>query len=140
MTKVCTHREVPASGEFNSDERMMSIAGTPLRRLLLVAPVVALHASVAAGQGATPTPFIDMHAHLNNPAMAAELMSAANVSHLVGFIGAGGSNAVVLAAAKDARIFPFASVSPERRDFRGKWMRGDTTLADDLEAVLASGT
>ena len=118
---------------------MMTTIGMPLWRLLLVGPVLALHASRVDAQGATTTSFIDMHAHLNNPAMAVELMSAANVSHLVGFIGAGGSNATILAAAKNARIFPFASVSPERRDFRGKWMRGDTTLADDLEAVLATG-
>jgi predicted TIM-barrel fold metal-dependent hydrolase len=87
------------------------------------------------------TPFVDMHVHLNNPAMALEIMKGGGIPHAAAFIGAGGSNETIraAAAASGGSLFAFASVTPERREYRGKWVRDDSTLGDDLERLLAPG-
>ena len=84
--------------------------------------------------------FVDAHVHLNEPDSAIKLLGTAG-NKAVAFIGARGSNQTVLAAAQrsDGRLIPFASISPERREYRERWTRNDTTLTDELDRLLETG-
>jgi len=61
-------------------------------------------------------PFVDAHAHLNDPAMQLELMRRWGASYAVVFWGGRSSNESVAKAAREHpdRLIPFASISPER--------------------------
>lgn len=63
------------------------------------------------------------------------------VTAAIAFVGARGTNETVLAAAarSGGRLIPFASISPERREYRDRWLRNDTSLVDELDGLLARG-
>lgn len=113
------------------------------------AGIVVLAALVAAGSSLQRSlqspqaqlPFIDAHVHLNEPDSAFKLMESSGLRGAIVFAGARGGNETVLAAAKRSggRLIPFASVSPEHREYRDRWVRGDTTLATDLDRMLEGG-
>lgn len=90
---------------------------------------------------ADPIPFVDAHAHLNDPAMQLELMRRWGASHAVVFWGGRSSNESVAEAARahPGRFIPFASISPERTAYRPAWVRHDDALLAQLDALLATG-
>lgn len=106
-----------------------------LRALLLV-PLLA-----CAAARAEPIPFVDAHAHLNNPALQLELMDRFGASQAVVFWGGRSSNESVARAAAEhpGRFIPFASISPERSTYRPAWESGDGALLAQLDVLLATG-
>lgn len=88
-----------------------------------------------------PIPFVDAHAHLNDPAMQLELMQRWGATHAVVFWGGRSSNESVAAAARahPGRLIPFASISPERTAYRPAWVQHDEALLAQLDALLATG-
>lgn len=104
----------------------------------LLALVLALLAGTAPAQN---IPFIDAHAHLNDPALQLELMDRHGATHAVVFWGGRSDNASVLRAAREhaPRLIPFASISPERTAYAPLWRADDTKLVDELDALLATG-
>ncbi len=86
-------------------------------------------------------PFIDAHAHLNDPALQLELMQRWGASQAVVFWGGRSSNESVAEAtrAHPGQLIPFASISPERSAYRPAWTRHDPALLKQLDALLATG-
>ena len=129
----------------------------PVAALALLALLVASAAAPLAAQDApaqrrqmrraaappadtTPMPFVDAHVHLNDPAMQRALMDAHALPLAFAFWGARSDNASVLAASRaDPRVVPWVSISPERREYRGFWQRGDTTVLADSTRRSARG-
>lgn len=91
---------------------------------------------------AEPIPFVDAHAHLNDPALQLELMQRWGATHAVVFWGGRSSNESVAQAAQahPGRLIPFASISPERTAYRPAWTQDDPALLAQLDALLATGT
>lgn len=91
---------------------------------------------------ADPIPFVDAHAHLNDPAMQLDLMQRWGATQAVVFWGGRSSNESVAEAARlhPGRFIPFASISPERTAYRPAWDRDDEALLAQLDALLATGT
>ena len=85
--------------------------------------------------------FLDAHVHLNDPDSALVLLQRKGVQAAIVFIGARGSNDELLQAAQRSggRLIPFASVSPERAEYRERWQRGDTSIVGELDAALQHG-
>ena len=114
-------------------------------RILPIAVALSVASIVAAYEPrprqAADTAFIDSHVHLNEPDSALHLLEQSGVTAAIAFVGARGTNETVLAAAARSgrRLIPFASISPERREYRGRWLRNDTSLVDELDSVLARG-
>lgn len=130
--------------------------GATARRLTGVAPhlpaalafALGVLAGCAAGPAAEapaprppPLPFVDAHVHLNDVALQLDLMAANGIPQAVVFWGRHGDNASVLAAARahPDRFIPFASVSPERREYRDLWAREDVRVVEHLDALLSGG-
>jgi predicted TIM-barrel fold metal-dependent hydrolase len=90
---------------------------------------------------ADPIPFIDAHAHLNDPALQLELMQQWGASQAVVFWGGRSSNESVAEAARAhaGRLIAFASISPERSAYRAAWAQHDPSLLKHLDALLATG-
>lgn len=111
-----------------------------MRTLIALATTVLLTAAAASSQFAR-IPFIDAHVHLNDPDSALALLDQTGVTNAIVFIGARGTNESVLQAARGSggRLIPFASVSPERREYRQRWINEDTTLVAELDRVLDEG-
>ncbi|WP_423460085.1 amidohydrolase family protein [Ottowia sp. VDI28] len=86
-------------------------------------------------------PFVDAHAHLNDPAMQLELMQRWGASHAVVFWGGRSSNESVAEAARaySGQLIPFASISPERTAYRPAWIQNDEALLKQLDALLSTG-
>jgi len=97
--------------------------------------------AVVATPPADPIPFIDAHAHLNDPALQLELMQRWGATHAVVFWGGRSSNESVAEAARahPRRLIPFASISPERSAYRPAWTHDDPALLKQLDALLATG-
>ena len=76
----------------------------------------------SSSQQRPPMPFVDAHVHLNEPDSALALLTHGDVVRAIAFIGAQGSNDDVVRAARASggRLVPFASVSPERREYRAR--------------------
>jgi predicted TIM-barrel fold metal-dependent hydrolase len=112
-----------------------------MQRVLALAGVLALVAGFAAPSRAQMVPFVDAHAHLNDPALQLELMDRHGATHAVVFWGGRSDNASVARAAREhaPRLIPFASISPERTAYRPAWQADDITLLAQLEALLATG-
>jgi predicted TIM-barrel fold metal-dependent hydrolase len=112
---------------------------------LLLSACLALPACAAWPQPghppAEPIPFVDAHAHLNDPALQLELMQRWGATRAVVFWGGRSSNESVAQAARahPGRLIPFASISPERTAYRPAWTQHDTALLDQLDALLATG-
>jgi predicted TIM-barrel fold metal-dependent hydrolase len=104
---------------------------------ILLGAAVTAHSS----QSRDGIPLVDAHVHLNDPDSALALLQRKGVQAAVVFIGARGSNDEVLQAASRSggRLIPFASVSPERAEYRERWQRGDTSLVGELDARFQSG-
>ncbi len=128
--------------------------GAPARRLtagaLRIAAALALGALAGCATGpavqpaaphAAPFPFVDAHVHLNDVALQLDLMAANGIPRAVVFWGRSGDNATVLAAARahPDRFVPFASVSPERREYRDLWAREDPRVVARLDEMLRGG-
>jgi hypothetical protein len=114
---------VPLDGSAQSQRRMRTMA----------AP---------AGQlTGDPVPFLDGHVHLNDAAAWVAVMDQAQIPQSVVFAGRGIGNAGLLAAADawPGRFFPFFSISPEHREFRGAWEADDTALVAIADSLLAAG-
>lgn len=110
------------------------------RQARRTAPAPADTMLVSAPADTMPVPFVDAHVHLNDPAMQRALMDAHRLPLAFAFWGTRSDNASVLAAARaDPRIVPWISVSPERREYRAQWERGDTLLLAQLDRALRSG-
>lgn len=115
----------------------------PRRRALLLGGAAALAGCAQrAPAPAGPVPFVDAHVHLNDPALQIELMDAHGAERALVFWGGRSDHDTLRAAAQrwPGRFVPFASVSPERRAYRGAWLRGDPApLVAELEPLLAGG-
>ena len=98
-------------------------------------------AAAPAAPAPEPLPFVDAHAHLNDVALQLDLMAANGIPQAVVFWGRNGDNATVLAAARahPDRFIAFASVSPERREYRGDWAREDPRIVAHLDLLLRGG-
>ena len=118
----------------------MSRCGRALRALGLLLACTAA-ATVAMAAAPAPIAFIDAHVHLNDVPMQLDLMAANGIPQAVVFWGRAGDNATVLAAARahPQKFIPFASVSPERREYRGLWTRDDPRLLETLDGLLRDG-
>src|SRR5688500_2746845 len=106
-------------------------------------------AAAAAGCGTLPatespaacTPFVDAHVHLNDPAMQRGLMQRHCATRAIVFWGRAGDNDAIAAHARahPELFIPFASISPERRTYRGGWMRDPANILAQLDGLLATG-
>jgi predicted TIM-barrel fold metal-dependent hydrolase len=102
-------------------------------------------ATAADAAAATPPadliPFIDAHAHLNDPKLQLELMQRWGAGQAVVFWGGRSNNESVAEAARQhpGRLIPFASISPERSAYRPAWTDSDPALLKQLDALLATG-
>lgn len=98
-------------------------------------------ATAPATEAPAPLPFVDAHVHLNDVALQLDLMAANGIPQAVVFWGRNGDNATVLAAARahPGRFIPFASVSPERREYRDLWAREDVRAVALLDDLLRGG-
>lgn len=119
--------------------------GAATRRLTLAAALAAGAlagcATAPAAEAPAPLPFVDAHVHLNDPALQLALMADNDIPRAVVFWGRAGDNATVLAAARahPDRFIPFASVSPERREYRELWAREDVRVVALLDTLLQGG-
>lgn len=98
--------------------------------------------ALPAPAGAGPlVPFIDAHVHLNDEAMQLDLMRSYGAERAVVFWGRHSENESVADAAQrhPDRFIAFASISPERRLYRGDWDTANPELLGRLERLLASG-
>jgi len=98
----------------------------------------------APGLGAQTVPgasFDDAHVHLNNPAAWVRLMDETGIGRAIVFRGRDVDNAGLLEAARrwPDRLFPFLSVSPEHREFRGLWESRDALIGAVADSLLAAG-
>lgn len=86
-------------------------------------------------------PFLDAHVHLNDPAAWVRLMDDHAIPWSVAFRGRNIDHRDLAAAAArwPDRITPFASISPEHREYRQAWADGDTTILGELDSLLATG-
>ena len=100
-----------------------------------------LRLATALARAEPPIPFVDAHVHLNDPALQLQLMDQHGARQAVVFWGGLSDNASVLEAARrhPGRFIPFASISPERTAYRPLWEREDTSLLEQLDALLATG-
>lgn len=91
---------------------------------------------------ANPIPFIDAHAHLNEPVMQLSLMKSWGAVRAVVFWGGRSSNESVADAVKQhpEKLIAFASISPERTAYRPAWSQHDEALLKQLDAMLATGS
>jgi hypothetical protein len=107
----------------------------------LLALLAMAFACVTLAAQAQNIPFVDAHAHLNDPALQLELMDRHGATHAVVFWGGRSDNASVLRAAREhaPRLIPFASISPERTAYAPLWRTDDTRLVEELDALLATG-
>lgn len=112
----------------------------PSRQMRPKAPRVAVH-QVDVPPTGDLIPFIDSHAHLNDPDLQLELMRKWGATHAVVFWGGRSSNESVAAAARahPTQLIPFASVSPERTACRPAWTGNDPGLLKHLDTLLATG-
>ncbi len=86
--------------------------------------------------------FVDAHAHLNDVGRELQLMDAQGIEQAVVFLGGNSTNEEVLAAARahPTRFIPFASVSPEKRQYARWWKAGDSAaVVAELERLLSQG-
>lgn len=115
----------------------------PLLVVLLLGPSGGSAGAPGAGEAerAAATAFVDAHVHLNDVPMQLELMAANGIAQAVVFWGRASDNAAILAAARahPGKFIPFVSVSPERREYRELWRRGDPRLLELLAAELRGG-
>ncbi len=86
--------------------------------------------------------FVDAHLHLNDLEMAGKFMTARGITSAIVFWGRDSTNEDLAKAAKEQpeRFFPFYSISPERKAYRGAWEKVDLGLLEQVDAALASGT
>ena len=86
--------------------------------------------------------FVDAHLHLNDVEMARRFMSERGIAGAIVFWGRDSTNEDLAKAAKEqpGLFFPFYSISPERKAYRGAWDTVDLTLLEQVDAALASGT
>jgi predicted TIM-barrel fold metal-dependent hydrolase len=108
-----------------------------MRRVLLAC----LFACCTAASASEPFPFIDAHVHLNDEAMQLELMRKYGVERAVIFWGRNSDNDTIADAVRrhPERFIGFASISPERRTYRGAWDTNDLSLLKALDDLLATG-
>jgi len=106
-----------------------------------LAALAFIFAVCAAASASEPLPFIDSHVHLNDEAMQLELMRRHGVERAVIFWGRNSDNDTIAEAVRrhPERFIGFASVSPERRAYRGAWDSNDLSLIKALDDLLASG-
>lgn len=107
--------------------------------LLLAGAAVPVDAAAGTSE---PVAYIDAHVHLNDLPMQLDLMAANGIAQAVVFWGRASDNAMILAAARahPDKFIAFASVSPERREYRELWSRDDPRLLEILDALLRGGT
>lgn len=127
-------------GEFRVTTTMAYrlIAITLSLLILGVAPDVNSFQEPAPSPG---PPFVDAHVHLNDVAAALAILKQQQIPSAFAFIGARGTNESIAEAAglSEGRLAAFASVSPERREYRARWVNNDLTLVSDLEQLLEAG-
>jgi hypothetical protein len=89
---------------------------------------------------ATPV-FSDAHVHLNDAEGWVRIMNEAGINRSIALAGRAVSNEQLRLAGErwPGRIFPFLSVSPEHREFRGAWEADDTRLVSLVDSMLARG-
>lgn len=88
------------------------------------------------------TTFHDAHVHLNDPATWLRLMDQRGIGRAVIMRGRAIDNEGLLAAAQQVpgRLLPFVSVSPEHREYRGRWQAEDpSSIAHVVDSLLATG-
>lgn len=112
-----------------------------MRLPALLATAATFIATLATAADGPVIPFVDAHAHLNDPALQLALMQQHGACRAVVFWGGRSDNASVLEAARrwPERFIPFASISPERRAYRPLWEREDPALLAELAKLLESG-
>jgi len=109
-------------------------------RLRIVLPWL-LHCLIGTVQAAAPVPFIDAHAHLNDEAMQLDLMARYGAERAVVFWGRHSENESIADAARrhPGKFIAFASISPERRFYRGAWDANDPAVLGTLDHLLSTG-
>ncbi len=105
--------------------------------------------ATSSARGSEPRPlgeekalgFVDAHLHLNDVAMALELMEERSIERAVVFWGRNSDNALLAEAARrdPSKFIPFYSVSPERKSYRSAWEARDLSLLDQVDAALSTG-
>ncbi len=112
-----------------------------MRHALLACSIAGSIACCTWASASETTPFIDAHVHLNDEAMQLELMRRYNVERAVIFWGRNSDNGTIADAVRrnPERFIGFASISPERRTYRGAWDTNDLSLLKTLDDLLASG-
>ncbi len=111
----------------------------PLRQLFAF-PLLACLLTPAAGGAQTAT-FIDAHVHLNDPELWISMMEDLDVEAAIVLRGRSADHEVVLEAGRrhPDRLFPFASISPEHREYRGSWQADQPSVAQVLDSLLTRG-
>ena len=111
-------------------------------RSFLRVTIAAIALVALRGFAAGPVSFIDAHVHLNDEAMQLELMRRYNVERAVITWGRNSDNDTIADAVRrhPERFIGFASISPERRIYRGAWDRNDLGLLKTLDDLLATGS
>lgn len=109
--------------------------GAAARGALAVAMWIGLAGPVAA-QG-----FLDAHTHLNDPVAWSEIAPRGGVEGAVVMRGRSASHESLLEAAErwPGTMYPFVSVSPEHREYRGYWERDDPAVAVVVDSLLSRG-
>jgi len=129
-----------------SDLPCVSNRGIPIRegryRLSLTVIFLAAFALVLAESAvAQSETFIDGHVHLNDPAAWNGMMEDAGVQAAIVLRGRsiGHEGLLQAAEASPGRLFPFVSISPEHREYRGRWDRQDPSIVEVVDSLLAGG-
>lgn len=109
--------------------------------ILILTLSAALSTGRAAGQVLQGVGFEDAHVHLNDPGAWVSLMDASGIVRAVVFRGRAIDNEGLVRAAGrwPGRLYPFASISPEHREYRDHWRADDARIAPILDSLLESG-
>ncbi len=93
-----------------------------------------------AGQAQDLT-FTDAHVHLNDPDPWVSMMDEMGIGAAIVLRGRSADHEDLLAAGglHPGRLFPFVSVSPEHREYRGAWQAEQLSVVQVVDSLLSGG-
>ncbi len=112
-----------------------------MRTVLVVFLCVAVCTSLPVPASGQRAGFDDAHMHLNAAAEWLGLMDEAGIQRSIVFRGRDIDNEGLRAAAEQwpGRLIPFVSISPEHREYRGRWEEDDATIVEIVDSLLSGG-